>query len=68
MDKRQRVHARKHRCNGPDVFDILDILPYIMIPTKELKATFEEAAKKAEATEQRRVEEKVNSWLKESAP
>ncbi|KAF8888174.1 hypothetical protein CPB84DRAFT_1733273 [Gymnopilus junonius] len=48
--------------HGPDAFDTLMTLPYIMVPQNELKTMLREAKEKAEATEQKRVQEKVNAW------
>jgi len=61
QDRKGRYEAR----DGPDTFDMLMILPYILVPRDELKAMLREAKEKAEATEQRRVQEKVNTWMKQ---
>ncbi len=50
---------------APDAFDMLMTLPYIRVPREELKAVLREAEEKAEATEQRRVQEKVDTWRKQ---
>ena len=57
--------ARYEACDGPDTFDILLTLPYIMVPRNELKAMLREEKEKAEATEQRHVQERVDTWLKQ---
>jgi len=59
-DRRARHEARR-----PDTFDMLMTLPYIMVPRNELQAALREAKEKAEATEQRRVQEKVDTWMKQ---
>lgn len=43
---------------------MLMILPYILIPPENLQTMFRQAEEKAEAAEQRRVEEKVDTWRK----
>ncbi len=50
---------------GPDNLDMLMILPYIMVPRNEVGMVFREAEEKAEVAEQRRVEEKVDTWMKQ---
>lgn len=50
---------------GPDTFDMLMTLPYIMVPRNKLQAMLREATAKAEAMEHRRVEEKVDTWMKQ---
>jgi hypothetical protein len=60
QDRKARSKAR----SGPDTFDMLMTLPYIMVPRNELQAMLREAKEKAEATEQRRVQEKVDTWMK----
>ena len=52
-------------CHGPDNLDMLMILPYIMVPRNEVGMVFREAEEKAEVAEQRRVEEKVDTWMKQ---
>jgi hypothetical protein len=55
---RQTLYEAHH---GPDTFDMLMTLPYIMVPRNELQAMLRGAKEKAEAEEQRRVQEKVNA-------
>jgi len=43
---------------------MVTILPYIMAPPDELEATMREPRERAEAAELRRVEEKVEEWIK----
>ena len=62
----QEREARYQAPTVPDAFDMLMTLPYIRMPREELKAVFKEAEEKAEAMEQRRVREKVDSWMKQS--
>ena len=63
----QERRARHEAHRGPDVFDMLMILPYVKVPRDQLEAVYSEARKKAEAVEHRRVEEKVNTWAKQVA-
>jgi hypothetical protein len=63
--KRSRNQARYEARGGPDTLDMLIALPYILIPPNELQAVRREAKEKAEANEQRRVQEKVNTWRKQ---
>ena len=63
----QERRARHEAHRGPDVFDMLMIMPYVMVPRDQLEAVYSEARKKAEATEHKRVEEKVNTWAKQVA-
>ena len=63
----QERRARHEAHRGPDVFDMLMILPYVKVPRDQLEAVYSEARKKAEAMEHRRVEEKVNTWAKQVA-
>jgi hypothetical protein len=49
----------------PDVFDMLLILPYAMVPPKELQTVLRKAKEKAEAAEQRREQEKVDAWIRQ---
>jgi hypothetical protein len=55
--------ARYEASGGPDTLDMLMALPYILVPRNELQAVMREAKEKAEANEQRRVQEKVNTWM-----
>jgi hypothetical protein len=54
-------------CNQPDLYDMLMILPYCLIPPNELQAMSREAKEKAEAAEQRRVQEKIDAWRQSTA-
>src|SRR5579863_8306326 len=69
--KLNRAQARKARHDeahsGPDTFDMLMTLPYIMVPRDELHV-LREAKEKAEVREQRRVHEKVDTWMKQITP
>ena len=61
----KHAQARQTRYEArtvPDTFDMLLALPYILVPRNELQATLREAKEKAGATEQRRVQEKVDAW------
>ena len=55
----QERKARYEVSRGPDNLDMLMILPYILVPPNELKTMLREIKEKAEAAEQRRVQEKV---------
>jgi hypothetical protein len=61
QDRKARYEAR----GGPDTFDMLMTLPYIMVPRNKLQAMLREAKAKAEATDQRHVQEKVDAWMKQ---
>jgi hypothetical protein len=63
QDRKARYEAR----GGPDTLDMLMTLPYIMVPRNKLPDMLREAKAKAEATEQRRVQEKVDTWMKQIA-
>ena len=63
----QERRARYEAHRGPDVFDMLMIMPYAMVPRDQLEDVYSEARKKAEAMEHKRVEEKVNTWAKQVA-
>ena len=69
-DNQNRTARREARSgpSGPDTFDMLMTLPYIMVPPNELQAMLREAEEKAEAMEQRRVHEKVDTWMKQITP
>ncbi|KAF8062471.1 hypothetical protein FPV67DRAFT_1421605 [Lyophyllum atratum] len=58
----QERQARHNARAGPDTFDMLLALPYILVPRNELQAMFRETQEKAAAEEQRRVQEKVDTW------
>jgi hypothetical protein len=60
--------ARREARSTPDTFDMLMALPYIMVPRNELQATLRESEAKAEAAEQRRVHDKVDTWMKQITP
>jgi hypothetical protein len=64
----QEAHYEAHHeahheaCTCPDTFDMLLALPYILVPRNELQAVLREAKEKAAVTEQRHVQEKVDTW------
>ena len=66
--KAQDLKPRHEARSGPDTFDMLMTLPYIMVPRNELQGMLREAEEKAEAMEQRRVHEKVDTWMKQITP
>jgi len=61
QERGTRYEAR----GGPDTLDMLMALPYILVPRNEMQAVLREAKEKAEATEQRHVQEKVDTWMKQ---
>ncbi len=66
--EKTQIQAQEHRAldeahGGPDIFDMLMILPYCMVPPDELQAAMREARERAEAAEQKRVQEKVEEWV-----
>ncbi len=68
--ERTQIRAQEHRALdeahcGPDIFDMLMILPYCMVPPDELQAAMREVRERAEAEEQRHVQEKVEEWVKQ---
>jgi hypothetical protein len=66
----QDRHAQQDARDGPDTFDMLMVLPYIRVPRNEVQAMLRgaEEAAAAAAAEQRRVHEKVDSWMKQITP
>ena len=51
--------------DGPDSIDMLRSLPsFVMVPRDRLEAVVREVRETAEAAELRRVEKKVNEWIK----
>ncbi|KAF8970114.1 hypothetical protein BDZ97DRAFT_1754124 [Flammula alnicola] len=65
---RERAARHEARCEArrqPDTFDMLMTLPYAMVPRNELQAVLREAKEKAEAAEQRRVQDKVDAWMRQ---
>ena len=58
----QERQARYEARAVPDTFDMLLALPYILVPRNEKQAMLREAKEKAAAAEQRRVQEKVDTW------
>lgn len=51
--------------DGPGSIDMLRTLPlFVMVPRDRLEAVVGEVRETAEAAELRRVEEKVNEWIK----
>jgi hypothetical protein len=61
------VQERQEPCEARDEPDTLDMLPYILVPPNELQAMLRAAKEKAEAAEQRRVQDKVEAWNKQVA-
>lgn len=69
--KQQREDAREARREeahrGPDTMDMLMFLPYINVLPNELQTQLREAQEKAQAAEQKRVEEIVVGWRRRLA-
>jgi hypothetical protein len=65
--KQNQDQARdtRHRARSPDTFDMLIMLPYIKVPRTELQEALRQAKEKAEAAEQNRVREKVDTWMRQ---
>jgi hypothetical protein len=64
----QDCHVQQDALDGPDTFDMLTVLPYIRVPRNGVQAMLRGAEEAAEAAEQRRVHEKVDSWMKQITP
>src|SRR5260221_3309473 len=65
QNQAQKRKARYEARRGPDNLDMLMILPYIMVPRNEVRKVYREAEEKAEAAERSRVQEKVDTWMKQ---
>ena len=63
----ERKEKQAQERHGPDVLDMLMILPYVKVPRNQLEAVHSEARKKTEAMERKRVQEKVDTWAKQVA-
>ncbi|KAJ2917894.1 hypothetical protein MD484_g2508, partial [Candolleomyces efflorescens] len=62
-DRAEEHAARSGARRAPDTFDTLMAMPYILVPPSEVEAAMREARENAEAIEQKRVQEKVTSWM-----
>ena len=63
--RRKIAHKLARDGPGPDHIDMLKTLPlFLMIPREQLEAAVRRATEMEEAEEQKRVEEKVNEWIK----
>jgi hypothetical protein len=60
-ERQARYEARR----SPDTFDMLMTLPYVMVPKNKLQAVLREAEEKVEAAERSRVQDKVDSWMRQ---
>jgi hypothetical protein len=58
-------YNKAEACHGPDMFDMLMVLPYIIMPYNKLQATLKGAKKKAQEVKQRCVQKKVNQWIRQ---
>ncbi|SRR6266702_4351725 len=65
QEREARRMARQRARQGPDTIDMIAFLPYFLVPPDELQAAMREVREQAEAEEQRRVEEKVEEWIKQ---
>ncbi|KAF8873212.1 hypothetical protein CPB84DRAFT_1798578 [Gymnopilus junonius] len=59
------TNTREQASDQPDLFDMLMTLPYAMVPRDKIQAALREEEDKARVVEFRRVQEKVNVWLKD---
>jgi hypothetical protein len=57
------AHYKPKACHGPDMFDMLMVLPYVMVPHNKLQSALREAKEKAQVVEQKWVQKKVNQWI-----
>lgn len=67
-DEAQERQTRYEARSGPDIFDMLMAVPYALVPPEDLQRAVREAGGKVEAAEQRRVKEKVETWMKQITP
>ncbi|TFK17750.1 hypothetical protein FA15DRAFT_689918 [Coprinopsis marcescibilis] len=63
-----RCNGRKGPECGPDPLDMLMTLPYILMTREERLGVTRAAQEKAQAAEQTRVREKVETWMKQVDP
>ena len=63
--QKQDRQARDEARSAPDTFDMLMALPYIRVPVEQLKMTMRGRQERAEEMDRRRVEEKVETWIKQ---
>jgi len=61
LNQTQERQEHYEAFNGPDTFDMLLALPYVLVPPAMARA----AKEKAEAEEQRRVWDKVDTWCRQ---
>jgi len=61
-ERQTRYEARS------DLFDMLMGIPYLLVPPEDLQRVVREAEERAAAAEQRRVKEKVETWMKQITP
>jgi hypothetical protein len=59
-----KERGSRHAAHNPDVFDMLMMIPYVLVPPDELRAAMREAEETAVAAEQIKVTEKVNAWAR----
>jgi hypothetical protein len=67
-DEAQERQTRYKARSGPDIFDMLMAVPYALVPPEDLQRVVREGVEAAEAAEQRRVKEKVETWMKQITP
>lgn len=60
--KQIRAQERDDAPRGPDIFDMLRSLPYVLAPPEQLRTIFRQAEEEAEAEEKRRVQDQVDAW------
>lgn len=61
----QAWDERRAKHHGPDTMDMVMALPYLLVPPNELQAEMRAAKEKAEAAEQRHVQERVEGWIRQ---
>ncbi|PPQ69501.1 LOW QUALITY PROTEIN: hypothetical protein CVT26_002847 [Gymnopilus dilepis] len=64
--KREREAHFEARNAQPDAFDMLMAVPYILVQPNQLQSTLREARERAESKERRRVQEKVEDWMRQA--
>lgn len=67
-DERDATKARAREgqaCSRPDIMDIFMAVSYILVPPNDLQSIVREAKEEAQEAERRRVQEKVEAWMKQ---
>ena len=66
--KRERKARFEARNAQSDAFDMLMAVPYILVQPDQLQSTLRDARERAESKERRRVQEKVEDWMRQADP